>query len=168
MRYFTLLLAVAAIATACQPDSTSDNSRKFGDAVPDTVVADGVYGKEISPENSISVDSLEKLMASSEKIDNIKVSGEVSEVCQAEGCWLAIKMPDGSSMRVTFNDHTFFVPKDIAGKTAVIEGVAFIETTSVEDQRHYAEDEGKSEEEIAAISQPKKELVFDAHGVMIR
>ena len=163
-----LFIAAISFVTACQPDNSADNSGKSGDAVPDTVVADGVYGKEISPENLISIDSLEHLMASLEKIANIKVSGEVTEVCQAEGCWLAIKKSDGSTMRVTFNDHAFFVPKDIAGKTAVIEGVAYIETTSVEDQRHYAEDEGKSKEEIAAISQPKHELVFDAQGVMIR
>jgi hypothetical protein len=167
MKKFPIIITLFAIFTACQPDSSSD-SGKFGDAAPDTVVADGVYGKEISPDNSISVDSLENLMTAAEKIDHIKVTGEVTEVCQAEGCWLAIKKSDGSSMRVTFSDHKFLVPKDIAGKIAVIEGAAYIETTSVEDLRHFAEDEGKSKEEIAAISQPKQELVFDAHGVMIR
>ena len=39
--------------------------------------------------------------------------------------------------------------------------------TSVEDLRHYAEDEGKSEEEIMAITEPVEELKFMATGVEI-
>ncbi|MCE2790741.1 MAG: DUF4920 domain-containing protein [Saprospiraceae bacterium] len=46
-------------------------------------------------------------------------------------------------------------------------GKAYRETTSVEDLKHFAEDEGKSAEEIAAITEPKTELKFMASGVMI-
>jgi hypothetical protein len=38
----------------------------------------------------------------------------------------------------------------------------------VETLRHYAEDEGKSKEEIAAITEPVTEYTFEAVGVIIR
>jgi hypothetical protein len=48
-----------------------------------------------------------------------------------------------------------------------VDGFARIETTSVEVLRHYAEDAKKSPEEIAAITQPKREVSFEASGVLV-
>jgi len=39
--------------------------------------------------------------------------------------------------------------------------------TSVEMLRHYAEDAGKSKEEIAAIKTPKTEIVMQAKGILV-
>ena len=47
------------------------------------------------------------------------------------------------------------------------EGLAFIDEMSVEDQKHYAEDSGKTEDEIAAITEPKRTLSFLSNGVLI-
>ena len=68
---------------------------------------------------------------------------------------------------VKFKDYGFFMPLDIAGQEAIIEGVAFIEEVSVEDLKHYAEDDGKSPEEIAAITEPKKSLAIVSSGVLL-
>ena len=76
--------------------------------------------------------------------------------------------PDKESMFVKFKDYGFFMPKDIVGKTVIMEGVAYRETTSVEELRHYAEDEGKSKEEIEKITEPQVELKFMASGVLIQ
>jgi hypothetical protein len=59
------------------------------------------------------------------------------------------------------------MPKDLSGKQVVVDGYAFIETTSVDILRHYAEDAGKSKAEIEAIKEPLRELSFEAAGVMI-
>ena len=40
-------------------------------------------------------------------------------------------------------------------------------TTSIDDQKHYAEDAGKSKEEIAKILSEKKEIKYEAKGVLI-
>lgn len=96
-----------------------------------------------------------------------KVTGVVTTVCQKKGCWMTMDVGHGESMRITFKDYGFFVPKDCAGKTVVIEGMAYRQVTPVEELRHYAEDEGKSAEEIAAITQPKVELRFVARGVLL-
>jgi hypothetical protein len=80
---------------------------------------------------------------------------------------MKVKMDDGQTMRVTFKDYGFFVPKDIAGKNIVFEGNAKTKTTSIEELRHYAEDAGKSKDEIAKITEPKTELTFEANGVLV-
>ena len=59
------------------------------------------------------------------------------------------------------------MPKDITGQEIIVNGKAYVEEMSVEDQRHFAEDGGKSAEEIAAITAPKRTLAFEADGVLI-
>ncbi|EIM78045.1 hypothetical protein A3SI_04442 [Nitritalea halalkaliphila LW7] len=71
-------------------------------------------------------------------------------------------------MRVTFKDYGFFVPTDAHGAFVVMEGVGSIQTTDVATLRHYAEDAGASEEEIAKITADKEELSFEAHGVIVK
>jgi len=72
-------------------------------------------------------------------------------------------------MSVHFKDYGFFVPTEgLEGKRAVIQGHAVREVTSVDDLRHYAEDAGKTPEEIAAITAPDTNWVFTAEGVIIR
>jgi Domain of unknown function (DUF4920) len=55
----------------------------------------------------------------------------------------------------------------LAGTKVIFEGQPAVKTTSVADQRHYAEDAGKSKEEIAKITEPKTELTFVAEGVLV-
>jgi Domain of unknown function (DUF4920) len=97
----------------------------------------------------------------------ISVTGIVEDVCQAKGCWMKVTTESGKSMRVTFKDYGFFVPKDIAGKKVTFEGVAFKKETSVADLKHYAMDAGKSEAEIAKIIVPENDITFIANGVIV-
>lgn len=103
----------------------------------------------------------------SAKEAKMKVKGIVKSVCQAKGCWMKLELPNGELMHVTFDNYSFFVPRDISGKEVVIEGTAERDTMSVDDLRHYAEDANKSEAEIAAITEPKLTYKFDATGVLI-
>ena len=57
---------------------------------------------------------------------------------------------------------------DCEGQDVIMQGKAFKEITPIEELRHYAEDAGKSEEEIAAITQPKEEYKFMASGVFLK
>ena len=68
---------------------------------------------------------------------------------------------------IKFKDYGFFMPMDIKGEEVIVSGNAFVDEMSVEDQRHFAEDAGKSKEEIAAITQPKRTLSFTADGVLL-
>jgi len=53
------------------------------------------------------------------------------------------------------------------GKTIVVEGKAELKETSVSMLKHYAEDAGKSKEEIEKIKEPKKELIMIIKGVKV-
>ncbi|MEA5258637.1 DUF4920 domain-containing protein [Arcicella aquatica] len=132
-----------------------------------TINAQSKFGEEITEEGAISTAELLKKANDNEQI-TAKVSGVVESVCQAKGCWMKVKLDDGQTMRVTFKDYGFFVPKDIAGKTVVIDGTAKVKTTSVIDLKHYAEDAGKSKNEIAKIKKPEKALGFVATGVIVK
>lgn len=99
----------------------------------------------------------------------IKIQGTVQEVCQVKGCWMLIASESSKNepVMVRFKDYGFFMPKDIAGREVVMDGFAFREVTPVDELRHYAEDAGKSREEIEAITKPKEELKFLASGVLL-
>lgn len=95
----------------------------------------------------------------------IALTATVSDVCQVKGCWMILVDGD-AKVRVTFKDYAFFMPKDLAGKTVVVEGVLTEEILSEKDARHYAEDAGKSKAEIAKIKGDQRELGFEATGVL--
>lgn len=98
---------------------------------------------------------------------DMKVTGEVVSVCKKKGCFMTLKLPNNETMFVNFKDYAFFMPEDIAGKKVVIDGFAERKTTSVKELKHQAEDAKKSAEQIAKIKKPKKEIVFEAKGVVI-
>jgi hypothetical protein len=132
-----------------------------------TFAQDGYYGKKIDDKDVITMQELVRKMDGQKSMET-KVTGKVAEVCQEMGCWMTLEKGDGTDMRVRMKGHSFFVPKNSAGKTAVIKGKAEMETTSVEELKHYAEDAGKSKEEIAAIKEAKTELVFVAEGIILK
>lgn len=128
---------------------------------------DSYHGKKISEKGAIPAAQLASNLGNKTEAKT-KVEGTVESVCQMKGCWMKLKTADGQTMRVTFKDYGFFVPKDISGKTVVVEGVAKQTTTPVSELRHYAEDAGKSKEEIAKITEPEKAITFVADGVIVK
>lgn len=127
----------------------------------------GNFGATITEEGAVSVADMVTQMGDKEEWTG-KITAPVSEVCQTEGCWYTVKLPSGEDMLIMTKDHDYTLPKDCSGKTAVAEGKAYWKTVSVESQKHIAEDAKKTPEEIAAITEPKKELRFEAAGVIIK
>lgn len=128
------------------------------------------FGEKFEAENIVSFDQLMERIKKEEEVEAI-VSGKVESVCQAKGCWMNLVSPTGKSdgeLFVKFKDYGFFMPLDIAGREVVMRGRAYKEETTVEELRHYAEDEGKSKEEIMKITEPVVELKFMADGVLLK
>ena len=113
----------------------------------------------------ISVNELEKNIGES-KYEG-KVQGKVVEVCKAMGCWAKIERADGSTVMIKVKDHEFAMPLDLIGKVVVAEGSAEVKVTSVSLLKHYAEDGGKSKEEVDKIKEPKKEVLMTVKGVKV-
>lgn len=88
-------------------------------------------------------------------------------VCKAEGCWIIVQKADGTSMMVRAADHKFLMPENIVKKTVLIDGSATAKETSGKRRKHYAEDAGKSKEEIAKSKGPETDVHFSAKGVEV-
>ena len=124
-----------------------------------------VFGKTTTADGAILVNELPGKLEGSKPAE-VKVTGKVKEVCKAEGCWLKMETATGSMM-IKMKDHKFLVPLSMNGKTIVVDGTATRKETSVEMLKHYAEDAGKSKEEIAAIKEPKIEITMQAKGILV-
>jgi hypothetical protein len=162
--FVVLALVLAVGLSACQQSRTAAASK----AETAAMAAKGQqFGAAITPDGAITYDEL--LAKNINEPTNLKVKGRVSEVCQAKGCWMNIVSDKGSdnTMKVRFKDYGFFMPKDISGREVIMEGVASIQEVSVDELRHYAEDAGKSQDEINAITKPRRELSFLASGVIL-
>lgn len=155
--------AVAVLA-ACGSDQSAKTDAQNADPANDGKH----FGTFIDASNAVAYDEIISKMAATDSLA-VKVSGKVGEVCQKKGCWMML-VPEQAGqpeMRVTFKDYAFFMPKDLAGKRVVLEGYAYVDETSVDVLRHYAEDAGKSKEEIEKITEPKREVSYEASGVVI-
>ncbi|MDA9299454.1 DUF4920 domain-containing protein [Saprospiraceae bacterium] len=158
--HLTFLIIVMMISVSCKnndkPIITDEKGQHFGEMISDV--------------GAISFSELVIKMDQSDEVEAV-VTGNVGSVCQAKGCWMNIVDSDGGTseeMFVKFKDYGFFMPLDIAGKDVIMRGKAYKEETSVDELRHYAEDEGKSAEEVAAITESIIELKFMADGVILR
>ena len=160
MKRIIPVILIAALLAACS------NQPQTALRATEYIKGTAVYGDSIHDANVLELASVSTAMQDKGKMD-MKIKGTVNEVCQKKGCWMIMKLNNGDDMRVTFKDYKIFVPKDLTGKEVILEGFAYADTTTVEDQRHYAEDAGKSAAEIAKITTPKKQLAFEAKGVVV-
>ncbi len=125
------------------------------------------YGEVIQAEGIMSTADLKSKLAQVDTLD-CTFSGVIQETCVKKGCWMTMDAGLEEDMRVTFKDYGFFVPTEgQSGKKAVMRGKAFKSVTEVDLLQHYAEDAGKSQEEIDAITEPEVSLSFEADGVLI-
>ncbi|AWX43466.1 hypothetical protein HME9304_00454 [Flagellimonas maritima] len=126
------------------------------------------YGASFELEAGSSVDkTVFKNIAVNDSIA-AQLSGTVSEVCKSKGCWMKVDLETGEQVFVKFKDYGFFVPTDSENNQVFLNGLAFLEEVSVDEQRHYAEDAGKSKEEVEKITVPKRTYRFEASGVLMK
>lgn len=163
MKIFYSLLIFTFLAIACKP------AQEPVDVITEDNITAKSFGTTIDAADAIAY---EELLVRIEKEDSVvtKVEGIVNSVCKAKGCWINLESaanPGKDMMFVKFKDYAFFMPKECEGQKVIMSGKAYKEETSVDELRHYAEDEGKSEEDIAAITEPVVELKFMADGVLL-
>lgn len=128
------------------------------------------YGERINDQNTLTGSDLLAAYAKISVKDTLplKVRATVKEVCKVKGCWMKLTMGNGEEAMVRFKGYGFFVPKDIENKEVIVNGLAFVDEMSVEEQKHYAKDGGKSAEEIQDITAPKRTYSFEASGVLVK
>jgi len=164
MKKLLILILVVTFISSCKEEKNNN--------IESTQVEDIAYasfGKEIPADGAISASEMYDQYLTMKIGDTImsKVSAKINEVCSTKGCWMKLDLGDNKEVMVRFKDYGFFMPLNAKGDV-VINGKAFVTETSVEELRHYAEDAGKSKEEIIAINKPEKTYAFEADGVLLR
>lgn len=149
--FFAILTSFATLI-ACNSNSSS-NVQSFGEPVDTT--------------KAISALDLPNAMGDLADLTTT-ISGKVVNVCKAEGCWLKVDLGEDEPLMVRMKDHSFNVTENVVGKFVFISGYAYYDSLSVDKLRDDAKDAGAGPEEIASISKPELELVFQAKGIAVR
>ena len=163
---FAMVLSIAFISCKVEKkNGTSDvNSAK------EQKVEYASFGEEISDADAISAEEMRTKFKNLKKGDtlNIKFTSTINEVCKKKGCWMKLDLGEEQESMVRFKDYGFFMPLNADNKEVVVNGKAFVTEISVDELQHYAKDAGKSEEEIAKITEPKYTYAFEADGVLMK
>ena len=166
MKNLILLFAAATISFAsCNNTATTDKKTD-----KDSTATASFAGKAFENTNAISIAEAVAQINAGKEFKGI-VEGRIMDVCQAKGCWANLELPAGQTIKVLFRDANgdeFGIDKNSKGKMIDINGVGYMDTTSVEMLKHYAEDEGASKEEIAKIKNPEIKPVFTASGAFVK
>lgn len=125
-----------------------------------------VYGAEIKEKKVTTSDNFEQKLKGESPV-KMQLKGKVISVCEKRGCWANVDLGNGKTVFVKMKDYAFFVPMDLVGKSVLLSGEAYQETTSVEELRHYAEDAKKPKEEIEAIKEAQVKSRFTAAGITV-
>ncbi|WP_299124074.1 DUF4920 domain-containing protein [uncultured Winogradskyella sp.] len=166
MKKIILFTALCLAFTACKNEvKTTEN--KMEEVKKEIAYAS--FGMEINDADALSAERMMEHYKNMKVGDtvNSKMRGTIAEVCSKKGCWMKLDVGNEDVIRVTFKDYGFFMPLNATGEV-VINGKAFVTETSVDDLKHYAEDAGKSAEEIAAITVPERTYAFEADGVLLK
>lgn len=144
----------------------------------------GVYGESftVPKGGGQSVSEVITLMSKDKKteLNQIAVSGEISSVCQASGCWVSLKTGEASKvskcseglqangvqqeLRVMFKDHSFKVPKDMKGQVMVY-GSLKRKKLSPFQRKHFLKDAGCSVADTKKIKGDLFKYQMTATGV---
>lgn len=124
-----------------------------------------LYGSDVKP--GTPVVEFADLVAAPEKYDGkeIVVSGNVNDVCQAEGCWLVLS--DGKKDVLVKTLHVFVVPKDCFNNSAQVNGIFKIKEISEEQARHLNDESKNSKIKSEDIKGPQKTFVIEAAGIKL-
>lgn len=158
-------LVLGWIATSfligCTDPKTTDSTEESSEQV----IA-GRYGDTLwNTADAYDPASFNFLLGDRDSLDAI-LSGKISSVCQAKGCWMKMDV-EGMDLLVRFRNYGYFVPMNSSGHQATVKGTFYVDSVSVDQLKEYARDAEKSQEEIDAITEHEIRYSFMADGVVI-
>ncbi len=159
-----LILSLSVFATVLMVSCSNEPQ------VQQEEVSYAVFGDTITADGAISAEEMYqkyKKLGEGDTIE-VKFAATIYNVCQKKGCWMNVDLNEEEVAFVRFKDYGFFMPFNAAESEAIINGKAFVSITSVDELKHYAEDEGLTQEEIDEITEPDVTFGFLADGVLIK
>jgi hypothetical protein len=128
---------------------------------PTRVLEDGsrLFGAELSADRPVT--PLAQIAAAPASFAGqvVKTEGTIERVCQAMGCWMELRAEGTPAVRVPMAGHAFFLPRDVGGRSAVIEGRVAVQRLSPEAREHLAAEGAQAVD---------SELSIEATGVIVR
>ena len=171
---FTLLLIAILMTSSViysqndqNMDHKMDNSKGTVTDEPVGIkMSDGIlYGKDYSTDMAI-IEFADVIKGASDNNGKVVlIKGNVAEVCQAMGCWMT--MSDGTIKARVKTGHEFLLPKDVAGRDAIVIGTFKITEISEDDARHYNEETKNPIVKTEDIIGIQKVYEIDAIGIKI-
>lgn len=160
-----IIYSLLAIALVYSCSAKEEKKEEKKEEVKEETSKDTLLGVEFDKTKAMSAS---EFLTAFEGKDSMQamIAGTIDEVCQKKGCWMTMDLGNGQTMRISY-DYKFLMPLNSAGLPIVINGMAYVDTVSVEDQKHYLKDAEASQEEIDAITEPEINLSFLATGVIL-
>lgn len=128
------------------------------------------FGESPSPANLQTVDA-KMLLTQPDSYNGktLRITGTVSEVCSAKGCWLSLggQQDQGLFVKFTCPIEGRLIPAEAVGKPAIVEGTVTVVNMDEAQARHYAKDGGASEADIAKIVGPQKRVTVASPSAKI-
>lgn len=104
-----LLVSIAVLIAFMSTNLLAESGQQYGDPLSETQVIDLV---ELMTNPSPYVDK------------NIKIAGNIKDVCPHKGCWIEVENPEAEvSLRVKVQDDVIVFPSESRGKSVVAEGI---------------------------------------------
>ena len=163
MKKTILLLSLLLVIISCKNDK-KETSKELS-----KTVKYASFGEKITPDNAISKEEMNKKFKSLKKGDTIEVKfkTKINKSCKKKGCWMRLDLGNNDESLVRFKDYGFFVPLNAAGKEVIVNGKAYIDVVTVAQLKHYAKDEGASQEEIDKITKDQITYAVKSDGVLL-
>lgn len=175
-----IILAVSVALVACgevsekqtqnsENEQTAKNEQKKEKTDNDDEVSFPYHdGADFDASQALTVEEFNKqLNAFTGDSMRVTVTADITAACKKKGCWMKLDVNRPDEMMVRFRDYEFFVPLNSGGRKTTVHGVAYYDTISVAQLKHYAEDGGVDADSIANITQPEITLAFLADGVIV-
>lgn len=163
---FAMVLSIAFVS--CKVENKKETTE--ANNIKEQKVEYASFGEEITDADVVSAEEMRTKFKNLKKGDtlSVKFTSTINEVCKKKGCWMKLDLGEEQESMVRFKDYGFFMPLNADNKEVVVNGKAFVTEISVDELQHYAKDAGKSEEEIAKITEPKYTYAFEADGVLMK
>ncbi|VAW25488.1 hypothetical protein MNBD_BACTEROID04-1442 [hydrothermal vent metagenome] len=163
-----IILVIATVFTlfSCKNEKEKNESK----SIDKQKVSYLSFGDKINSKQTLSKIEMAEKYKNLKEGDTLtlKFTSSINEVCKKKGCWMKLDLGADNEVMVRFKDYGFFMPLNADGREVIVNGKAYVSTTSVEELRHFAKDAGKTEEEILKITDPEYTLAFEADGVLMK
>ncbi|MBD1393747.1 DUF4920 domain-containing protein [Mucilaginibacter glaciei] len=124
-----------------------------------------VYGTKPSVIAPIPASTLERTMGGKIR-QTTAVSGKIIKVTKEKGGWFEMDAGAGKVIAAHFANYNVTLPKQLAGRTVIIEGVAQ-RVLNPTDLQHFAGDTVKGAKEHKQQPDANRRLTFEVQGLMI-